>query len=371
LSYSLSATGACQPLNYSDPMPAISDEDLEHILAHTHDLWDEVRGCRIFITGGTGFFGCWLVESLLFANRRMSLGIETTVLSRDPAAFMRKCPHLAGDAALTLVKGDVRELSAGGEAFDLVIHAATESGAKEKPLVPLEVYSTVFDGTRRALEFALGCHAKKFLLTSSGAVYGTQPASLTHVSEEFLGGPDFLDPASAYAEGKRAAELMSVLYADAKLEVKIARCFAFVGPHLPLDAHFAIGNFIRDAMRGGPIVIAGDGTPRRSYLYAADLAIWLWTILFKGTANRAYNVGSEVDMSIAELARAVGEAIYPGVAVSVARQADPLVPVRRYVPSTLRAQQELGLRQHLSLNDAIRRTARWHGQTDRGPSQKR
>jgi nucleoside-diphosphate-sugar epimerase len=370
LSYSLSATGACQPLSYSDPMPAISDEDLEHILIHTRDLWDEVRGCRIFITGGTGFFGCWLVESLLFANRRMSLGIETTVLSRDPAAFLRKCPHLAGNAALTLVKGDVRELSVGGDAFDLVIHAATETGAaatessvRQTPQKPLEMFSTVLDGTRHALEFALGCHAKKFLLTSSGAVYGTQPASLTHVSEDFLGGPDFLDPASAYAEGKRAAELMSVLYADGKLAVKIARCFAFVGPHLPLDAHFAIGNFIRDAMRGGPIVIAGDGTPRRSYLYAADLAIWLWTILFKGTSNRAYNVGSEADLSIAELARAVAEAIGPGVAVSVARQADPLVPLRRYVPSTLRAQQELGLRQHISLHDAIRRTARWHGQS--------
>jgi nucleoside-diphosphate-sugar epimerase len=198
-------------------------------------------------------------------------------------------------------------------------------------------------------------------LTSSGAVYGKQPPDLTRVSEDFTGGPDPLDPNSAYAEGKRTAELLCALAAkNTGLQAKIARCFTFVGPYMKLDAHFAIGNFIRDQLQEASICVSGDGTPVRSYMYASDLMIWLWTILFRGESCHAYNVGSEEEVSIAELAREVAGFGSAGKPVHVFGMASEGAPVARYVPNTARAQRELGLRCSVPLRAAIERTLEWN-----------
>jgi dTDP-glucose 4,6-dehydratase len=223
------------------------------------------------------------------------------------------------------------------------------------------MFDTIIEGTRHTLEFAKFCQAKKFLLTSSGAVYGKQPPEITHVSEDYLGSPDLTNPGYAYAEGKRAAEMLCTLYAKQHgLETKIARCFAFVGPYLPLDTHFAIGNFIRDAMTGYPILIQGDGTPYRSYLYAADLAIWLWTILFKGKSCYPYNVGSDEDLTIAELAKVVASTFASKVEVVIAKEPIPGKPAERYVPSVKRAFSALQLKPLIPLRDSIIRTASYN-----------
>jgi dTDP-glucose 4,6-dehydratase len=203
------------------------------------------------------------------------------------------------------------------------------------------------------------------LFTSSGAVYGRQPPEVSHVAEDYAGGPDPLDRRSAYAEGKRAAEFLCGLAAtraNSPVSVSIARCFAFVGPHLPLDVHFAIGNFIRDALAGGPIRISGDGTPYRSYLYAADLAEWLVTILLRGEAGRAYNVGSDEAISIQDLANrvaAVAAGLWPArppIRVVTALQAKPASQPSFYVPKCRRAIDELGLSVTTPLAKAIRDT---------------
>jgi len=343
---------AQQPLHISD---------LDHILNETRPLWEEMRTKHIFITGGTGFFGCWLLESFSYINRQLNLNARVTVLTRDPAAFAMKCPHLAADPALAFLAGDVRSFSFPDGDFHYIIHAATEAGGRQAAEKPIDRLTTIIDGTARVLNFAQTHATRKLLLTSSGAVYGKQPASLTHVPEDYLGGPDPLDPASVYAEGKRISEQMCALQSmDSSIEIKIARCFAFVGPHLPLDTHFAIGNFIGDVLAGRPIRINGDGTPTRSYLYASDLAIWLWTMLFQSPHLTAVNVGSAHDLSILELARTVIHSLNASVDVQVAKEAIPGADIARYVPSVDRARRLLGLNETVDLQEAIRRTAAWY-----------
>jgi dTDP-glucose 4,6-dehydratase len=331
--------------------------DLDHVLGVGRDLWDDLRGARLFLTGGTGFFGSWLLETFLWANDRRHLGASVVVLTRTPQKFAARAPHLGNHPTVTLVGGDVRSFDFPEGSFSHVVHAATPSST---PVGPRLLFDTIVEGTRRVLQLAHASGAGRFLLTSSGAVYGPQPPELTHVPEDYTGAPNPADPGFAYGEGKRAAEMLCAVYADAQLQPTIARCFAFVGPYLPLDAHFAAGNFIRDALKGGPIRVSGDGTPLRSYLYAADLAVWLWTILLRAAPLRPYNVGSESAVSVGDLALAVAAAMTPACEVLRARTPTPGATPPRYVPSTARAQQELGLHPSVSLDHAIAKTTAWH-----------
>lgn len=334
--------------------------DLDETLARTPRLWEDLRGARVFLTGGTGFFGVWLLETLLHADRELGLGAKAVVLTRDPAAFGGRHPRLAADPRLELRRGDVRTFEFPAGSFSHVVHAATEADARPGSEAADSLRDVAVSGTRRALSFAQERGARKFLLASSGAVYGRQRSGVARVAEDDPAFYAALNPPSDYAEGKRDAERMCAEAAGRGLDATSARAFAFVGPHLPLDGRFAVGNFLRDALRGGPIEVSGDGTPLRSYLYASDLAVWLWTILLKGRPGRAYNVGSERAVSIAELAALVAAAAAPGAEIRIAREPALERPKERYVPDTARARAELGLGENVGLEEALRRTVSWH-----------
>jgi dTDP-glucose 4,6-dehydratase len=349
----------------TDPVPGIRGAhilfaaDLEHVLEQTAQVWPHLRGARLFITGGTGFVGSWLLESMLWANERLRLGLRATVLTRDPAQFLSKSPHLATDPAIELLAGDMGSFSFPRESIDFVVHAATQTVGAPGTFDPLWKLEADVSGTRRVLAMAREHGVRRMLLTSSGAVYGRQPSEVAQVPEDYAGAPDPTDPGSAYGEAKRVCELACAASGRDGPATVIARCFAFVGPHLPLDSNYAIGNFIRDALSGGPIVVAGDGTAFRSYLYAADLAVWLWRLLLGGAPGRAYNVGSDAALTIEELARLVASTVSPGAEVRVLGKKDGRPP-ERYVPAIERARAEIGLAPLIPLPDAVARTASWH-----------
>jgi len=340
------------------PLPR---EDLEHVLQHTRDLWEEIRGKRIFITGGTGFFGVWLLETFVFANEQLGLDARVTALTRNPENSSKKIPRLASHPAIDWVKGDVRNFGFPTGEYSHVIHSATETNSAVAPMEPQVLIDANVSATRRVLEFAEGAGAGRFLFTSSGAVYGRQPPDVTHLGEDYSGRAAVHDDGTGYGRSKHLSEMLCESAArEHGLGAVIARCFAFVGPLLPLDTNYVIGNFIRDALNGGPIRIHGDGTPRRSYLYTADLAAWLWTLMLKGRPGQAYNVGSNEDFSIEQIARLVGDAVNPGKKITVAKKPVPGQPCQRYVPSTDHAKNELGLHTWINIRESIRRTIEWH-----------
>jgi dTDP-glucose 4,6-dehydratase len=339
----------------------VLSSDLEDVLGRSEADLRALRGGRILITGGTGFVGSWLLESIAWANRRAGLKIAVVVAVRDPGAIAARAPRLRAEPAFRFVTCDVARGRLPAGPFDAIVHAATPTGAATSQAERSALLETIAGGTRRVLEHAQASGKIPFLLTSSGAVYGRQPPDLPLIDETYSGAPDPVDPANAYHEGKRMAELLCALHARPEgLQPKIARLFAFVGPYLPLDRHFAVGNFIADALGGRPIRVAGDGTPLRSYLYASDMTTWLWRILVRGETLRPYNVGSDEPLDIATLARTVARVLSPGATVKIAGRPEPGRLPERYVPATHRARTELGLDRTVALESAIARTAAWH-----------
>ena len=332
-------------------------DEIDRALARCAPRGLPPAGSRLFITGGTGFIGRWLLALLARARARIGLDITATALTRDPAAFRARHPDFARQAWLTVIEGDVRDFHFPRGPFTHVIHAATDTSAAADRHRS-EQFATIVDGTRRALALARESGARRFLFLSSGAVYGRQPADVDRLSETFGGAPDPLDPRAVYGEAKRAAEMLCAIAAESgEMEPVAARIFAAVGPGLPLDGHFAIGNFIRDALAGGDIRVSGDGTALRSYIHAPDMAAWLMTLLCHGRSGAAYNVGSDEAISIADLARRVRDALAPHARVVVEGRAEPNALRSRYIPSIDRARDELGLACWTPLDDAIRATA--------------
>ena len=338
------------------------DAEQDELFEAAADDLGSFRGARLLLTGGTGFVGSSLLESIVWANARLGLDISVSVLTRDAAAFREKSPQLGNAARVELVEGDVRNASILAGSFDGMIHAATPASAAFNRDRPFEMLDTIYTGGQAILEFAARSGHIPFLFTSSGAVYGEQPADVAAVSETYVGAPDSLSPTNAYHEGKRVGELQCAIATKSYgLRPKIARLFAFVGPHLPLDRHFAIGNFIRDGMAGHAISIAGDGTPVRSYLYSGDMVVWLWAIFARGELLRAYNVGSAHAVTIAELARTVAEGFEAAREVAIAGEAVPGVSPHRYVPDVTRVINELSVTERVDLRSAIARTIRSYG----------
>lgn len=293
---------------------------------------------RILITGGTGFFG----KSLLLHCRELQ-ECDLLILSRNSEKFIGGFSYLSSVKSLKFLNGDVRDFELDDEDFDYIFHGATTSG---HPVSDEETQSVILDGTRHILEFAKrNKKLKNLLYISSGAVYGN--SNTKPVNEDFP-----CNPVTVYGKSKLEAEHLCL---ESGLPCSIARCFAFVGEYLPLDVHFAIGNFIRDCLNNKDIVIKGDGSPLRSYLYAGDLARWLWTILMNGKNGEAYNVGSDFSVSIAELASVVRRVAGTTNGIRILTPPSGGTP-QCYVPDISKARHELGLEGEVALEDAIKKT---------------
>lgn len=315
------------------------------------------EGKRLLVTGGTGFVGTCLLDQIEADVERWG-GWAVTSASRSAIQRSRVGTLIWDLSTDGLPESDVE--------YDVIIHTATPASAVLNAEQPAQMFWMNVIAMQRVLQLAerLGS-APTIVFTSSGAVYGDMPAHLTHFPEGFVGAPQTLDVRSAYAEGKRAAEyLLTEATSRGVCKGIVLRLFAFSGVHLPRDRHFAVGNFVRDAVESGEIVIRSDGSAIRSYLDGSDMARWILAAVERGEPGFAYHIGSDLPISIGGLGELVAtrssSILGREVHTRVLGTAHPLDGVSRYVPDVAITKQLLGVDQLVCLEESIDQMLRSH-----------
>lgn len=340
----------------------IVQEDIRRIVDLVGTRFDRLSGKDLLITGGTGFVGSYLLETLAYLNdQALSKACHLYVVTRNPGKVAARFPHLTGRSEFTLIDCDVRRLRLPSVPWDLIIHAAGPSDARAFLQDPLGTLDTIVDGTRAVLTVAAEAGVKAFLMVSSGAVYGQQPPEHQWLREDYLGAPNLQQTRSAYGEAKRYAELLCRIFQEERgIPVSVARIFTLVGPYQDLNSTSAVTDFIRQGLSGDTISIHDDGQAVRSYCYIADAVTALWKLLLSLEPGDVFNVGSDTEaVSFQELAYRIGRCLGKAITVDVKGAPASGILGHRYAPDVSRLYEKLQFRPATTLDEALSRTIEW------------
>jgi len=328
---------------------------------------EPLRNQSILVTGGTGFMGKWLAEAVTYLNLQHQFNCNLYLLSRNTEAFRNTVPHLANQPFIHLIESDVRNVRELPVNITYVIHAAATPDRREHATQPLRVIETIYKGTLSVLDASLRLPAlNKFLFISSNNIYGNVKEAAIKISEHSVGYLDCNSINAAYAEAKRLAETVCAVYRNQqKLPVVTVRPFAFTGPYQDLEKPWALNNFMRDAILGGPIRILGNENTERSYLYGSDMAFWLLAILSSSKPANTYNLGSEESISMAKLAEKIAANFHNKIDILVKSASDDKTHYSVLIPDLTALKRDIAVKMAISLDDAIATTLKWYQQNNR------
>lgn len=299
---------------------------------------------KLFITGGTGFWGKNILDNIISSPNNFF--DEVVVLTRDSKTFLSLYPHFNSNR-IQYIDGDVRNFTIDRTDFNYILHLATDASKELNDNNPLQMMDVIINGTKNVIEIAKKqINFKRMIFASSGAVYGTIPTEIEQVSEEMRFDIDFTNPIYAYAQAKRTAEMMCRIGVEKfEIPIVILRGFAFIGRYLPLDSHFAIGNFLKQANEEGKITIKSDGKAKRSYMDAEELAQTILKLLTKETLKYSiYNIGSDEAKTLKEWAEWVAEKQNKTVAIEILGQEQKGYSAgNNYIPNIDRFIEELNI----------------------------
>ena len=356
---------------------SVINKDLDYISSNLEEELDSLSGKKLLITGGAGFLGYYLVQSILYWNKKAGDAQSVQLTVNDN--YVRGVPpwliKLEGDENLTLVKHDItRPLPHDIGDFQYIIHAASIASPTYYRKNPIETMDANVNGLRYLLEY---CHKQKqekkpiegFLFFSTSEIYGNPPPENIPTPETYYGYVSCTGPRACYDESKRYGETLCVNFAKQHdLPIKVARPFNNYGPGLKVTDKRVLPDFARDVLAGRDIVMLSDGSPTRTFCYVADAIVGYYKIMLRGLKGQAYNIGvEEPEISMLDLAERVVEIArdlfdYKGRVVhQPTADQDYLAdnPSRR-CPNIDKARNELKYNPSISIDEGLNRSLIWY-----------
>jgi len=324
-------------------------EDVNHVVNGFKR--DAFQDKYVLITGGAGFLGSYLCDTLL------RLGAEVTCLDNFSTGLLENVDHLLANRKFRLIKADVSTFRDGGK-FDFVLHLASRASPEDYQLYPIETLLANSKGSYRMLELARK-HDSVILFASSSEVYGDPEVIPT--PEDYLGNVNHLGVRSCYVEGKRFSEaLFTAFHRKYGLDVRIVRIFNTFGPRLRGDGFYGrvLSRFILQALKGNNLTVYGDGTQTRSFCYVSDMVNGILLDLVSSEAKgMVLNLGSSFEVSILDAAKSVMKIVgcSSGISFHPLPEDDP----KRRCPDISKAREILRWEPRVSFDRGLERTVSW------------
>lgn len=335
--------------------------DLEAVLACAENDLRTLSGKHILLTGCTGFMGKWIVESLIYANKKLHSAIHLHLLTRDKSRFLRNMNSALDTEYLHFLECDIANLTPDLlPACDYIIHGSNLNNDGSSSWAWRHMNSAI-TGLQNILAVADFFKSNRGVFLSSGASHAAvhNAATTLQIKEPVDFSKKELSEGNVYGLTKHFLEVMlAAWFSEGKTTFPIARCFTFLGAHMPLAGTQAAGNFFNDALHGRAISIKGDGRAVRSYMYGVDMVVALLAILVRGQASRIYNVGSEKPVTIGEMAHTIAQ--FANVPTSILNNAVVAGNAPSYyVPKVRSLEEQLGVNPVFSLDEALESTWHW------------
>lgn len=342
-------------------------EDCELSLNGYLTALEPLRNQVLLITGGTGFMGKWLTEAISLLNEEYGFAIKVYVLARNIQEYRAEVPHLANLNFINFIEHDVKNIGILPDDIGMVIHAACSPDSRQHISQPLKTIDTIYKGTQALLDACVRLpNVKKFVYVSSNYVYGHSDNPINFIKENQFDSLDCNSLSATYGEAKRMGETICAIYrSQQRLPIVIVRPFSIIGPYQGLEKPWAINNFIRDAILGGPLRILGNQNTVRSYMYASDMAFWLLNVLVNAKTGATYNIGGDQPVSLRELSEKVISNFNNkiDILVKTSKQFSPSPVIS--VPDTEAIKNDLAVKHSIDFETALKKTINWYKSINR------